>query len=179
MSRRPFDRRYICTWLIFKNKCIFSFQNRVIIHEVHKDGAADKDGRLKPGDFIVSVDGKAMLECTHKDALRALRVTKDKVRNSTLKNIQDLNFRLDIKVHSFLKQSLNDLHFMETRSFSPTLSKLAPPDISWMTLFSLKFGLFEFLEASNYLYDWTTKRAFGCNFFSSVSFFSTMDLKTL
>ena len=59
----------------------FSFQNRVIIHEVHKDGAADKDGRLKPGDFIVSVDGKAMLECTHKDALRALRVTKDKVRN--------------------------------------------------------------------------------------------------
>ena len=43
---------------------------------------------MKPGDFIVSVDGKAMLECTHKDALRALRVTKDKVRNSTLKNSQ-------------------------------------------------------------------------------------------
>ena len=46
---------------------------------MHKNGAADKDGRLKPGDFIVSVDGKAMQECTHKDALRALRVTKDKV----------------------------------------------------------------------------------------------------
>ena len=66
-----------------KKSRIFSFQNRVIIHEVHKDGAADKDGRLKPGDFIVSVDGKAMLECTHKDALRALRVTKEKVRKST------------------------------------------------------------------------------------------------
>ena len=59
---------------------LFHFQGRIIVHEVHKNGAADKDGRLKPGDFIVSVDGKAMQECTHKDALRALRVTKDKVR---------------------------------------------------------------------------------------------------
>ena len=49
------------------------------MHEVYKDGAADKDGRIKPGDMIVTVDGKAMKECTHKDALRVLRVTKDKV----------------------------------------------------------------------------------------------------
>ena len=46
---------------------------------MHKNGAADKDGRLKPGDFIVSVDGKPMKDVTHKDALKALRVTKDKV----------------------------------------------------------------------------------------------------
>ena len=51
-----------------------------MVHEVYKDGAADKDGRIKPGDFIVSVDGKALKDCTHKDALRALRVTKDKVK---------------------------------------------------------------------------------------------------
>ena len=56
------------------------FQGGVIVHEVYKDGAADKDGRIKPGDFIVSVDGKAFKDCTHKDALRALRVTKDKVK---------------------------------------------------------------------------------------------------
>ena len=49
------------------------------MHEVYKDGAADKDGRIKPGDMIVTVDGKAMKECTHKEALRVLRVTKDKV----------------------------------------------------------------------------------------------------
>merc|ERR1711879_16331 len=50
----------------------------VIVHEVHKDGAADKDGRIKPGDFIISVDGKAFKDCTHKEALQALRFTKEK-----------------------------------------------------------------------------------------------------
>jgi len=50
----------------------------VIVHEVHKDGAADKDGRIKPGDFIISVDGKAFKDCTHKEALQTLRFTKEK-----------------------------------------------------------------------------------------------------
>lgn len=51
----------------------------MVVHEVHKNGAADKDGRIKAGDFIVSVDGKALKDCTYNDALRALRVTKEKV----------------------------------------------------------------------------------------------------
>ena len=51
----------------------------MIVHEVHKDGVADKDGRIKPGDFIVSVDGKAFKDITNKDAIRALRIAKDKV----------------------------------------------------------------------------------------------------
>ena len=40
------------------------------------------------------------------------------------------------KVQSFIKQCLHDLHFMKTWYFSPNLSKLAPADISWSTLFS-------------------------------------------
>ena len=56
----------------------FHHQGGVIVHEVHKDGAADKDGRIKPGDFIISVDGKAFKDCTHKEALQTLRFTKEK-----------------------------------------------------------------------------------------------------
>ena len=52
---------------------------------MYKNGAAYKDGRIKAGDFIVSVDGKILKDCTHKDALRALRVTKDKVNRSRQK----------------------------------------------------------------------------------------------
>ena len=56
------------------------FQGGVIVHEVYKNGAAEKDGRIQPGDFIVSVDGKAFKECTHKEALQSLRFTKDRVK---------------------------------------------------------------------------------------------------
>ena len=64
---------YIVIFLYF-----FHHQGGVIVHEVHKDGAADKDGRIKPGDFIISVDGKAFKDCTHKEALQTLRFTKEK-----------------------------------------------------------------------------------------------------
>ena len=40
------------------------------------------------------------------------------------------------KVHSFPKQCLYNLHFVKTTSLSPNLSKLAPADIIWRTLFS-------------------------------------------
>ena len=39
------------------------------------------------------------------------------------------------KFHWFLKQCLHDFQFMKTRPFSPKLSKLAPSDISWRTLY--------------------------------------------
>ena len=48
------------------------------MHEVHKDGAADKDGRLKPGDYIVSVDGKAMQDCSHKGYFESFWRAKNK-----------------------------------------------------------------------------------------------------
>ena len=54
-------------------------QGGVIVHEVHKGGVAEKDGRIQPGDFIVSVDGLAFKDITNKDAIRALRIAKDKV----------------------------------------------------------------------------------------------------
>ena len=75
----------------------------MIVHEVYKDGAADKDGRIKSGDFIVSVDGKAFKDCTHKEALHALRLTKDKVKiiidrkNDTTNLYQDLEVELNKK----------------------------------------------------------------------------------
>ena len=72
------DFQFHCNVFLVLKSCFY--QGRVIVHEVYKNGAADKDGRIKPGDFIESVDGKAFKECTHKDALRALRFTKDKVR---------------------------------------------------------------------------------------------------
>ncbi len=68
----------------------------MIVHEVHKDGVADKDGRIKPGDFIVSVDGKAFKDITNKDAIRALRIAKDKVSqlkmNPNTDQIQQYSF---------------------------------------------------------------------------------------
>jgi C-terminal processing protease CtpA/Prc len=49
------------------------------VHEVYKNGAADKDGRLQPGDRIVSVNGTAFNDLTHEEALRILRSSQDKV----------------------------------------------------------------------------------------------------
>ena len=53
----------------------------MIVHEVYKNGAADKDGRLQPGDRIVSVNGTAFNELTHEEALRILRSSQDRVRS--------------------------------------------------------------------------------------------------
>jgi hypothetical protein len=47
------------------------------------------------------------------------------------KTIHRQLYKNSTKVHLFLKQCLHNFHLMKTRSFSPNLSKLAPPDISW------------------------------------------------
>ena len=52
----------------------------MIIHEIYKDGAAEKDGRLKAGDQLVSVNGTELKGMSHKQALRVLRSANDKVR---------------------------------------------------------------------------------------------------
>ncbi|XP_060849301.1 multiple PDZ domain protein-like isoform X3 [Rhopalosiphum padi] len=51
----------------------------VIIHEVYPDGAAAKDGRLRPGDQLVEVNGEDFRNITHIKALGVLRQTPAKV----------------------------------------------------------------------------------------------------
>ncbi|CAG0886882.1 unnamed protein product [Darwinula stevensoni] len=52
----------------------------IIIHEVYPDGAAAKDGRLRPGDQILQVNNEDFRDATHTEALAALRQTPAKVR---------------------------------------------------------------------------------------------------
>jgi len=52
----------------------------VIIHEVYPDGAAAKDGRLRPGDQLAEVNGEDFRSITHIKALGVLRQTPAKVR---------------------------------------------------------------------------------------------------
>jgi C-terminal processing protease CtpA/Prc len=51
----------------------------VIIHEVYPDGAAAKDGRLRPGDQLAEVNGENFRSITHIKALGVLRQTPTKV----------------------------------------------------------------------------------------------------
>ncbi|XP_065205069.1 multiple PDZ domain protein-like isoform X4 [Planococcus citri] len=51
----------------------------IIIHEVYPDGAAAKDGRLKPGDQILEVNGEDFRSIPHNKALAALRQTPSKI----------------------------------------------------------------------------------------------------
>lgn len=54
-------------------------QDVVIVHEVYPDGAAAKDGRLRPGDQLVEVNGEDFRNITHIKALAVLRQTPAKV----------------------------------------------------------------------------------------------------
>lgn len=47
---------------------------------MYPDGAANKDGRLKPGDQILEVNGESFRNITHSRALAVLRQTPAKVR---------------------------------------------------------------------------------------------------
>lgn len=58
---------------------LFVLQGVIIIHEVYPDGAAAKDGRLKPGDQILEVNSEDFRNITHSKALAALRQTPAKV----------------------------------------------------------------------------------------------------
>ncbi|XP_050519840.1 multiple PDZ domain protein-like [Daktulosphaira vitifoliae] len=58
----------------------------VIIHEVYPDGAAAKDGRLRPGDQLVEVNGEDFRNITHVKALSVLRQTPSKVSMVVLRD---------------------------------------------------------------------------------------------
>lgn len=50
-----------------------------MILEVYPGGTADKDGRLKPGDQVVEVNGVSMKDVTYSTALQSLRQALPKV----------------------------------------------------------------------------------------------------
>ena len=50
------------------------------MHTVYEEGAAAKDGRLWPGDRILSVNGRDLRRATHDEAIEVLRNTPGRVR---------------------------------------------------------------------------------------------------
>ncbi|GFR01860.1 multiple PDZ domain protein [Trichonephila clavata] len=52
----------------------------VIIHEVYPDGAAALDGRLRPGDQILEVNGEDLRDALHEHAITVLRQTPNLVQ---------------------------------------------------------------------------------------------------
>uniref|UniRef100_A0A673FGW4 PDZ domain-containing protein n=1 Tax=Sinocyclocheilus rhinocerous TaxID=307959 RepID=A0A673FGW4_9TELE len=52
----------------------------IVIHEVNKDGAAHRDGRLWAGDHILKVNGIDLRMATHEEALGVLRLSPQCVR---------------------------------------------------------------------------------------------------
>ena len=98
--------------------------------------------------FIESNNSRIEKIILEVQSLNVLFAFREEVIQALLHNVQlevirgrhhlkgDIQVRMPMltsKVHSFLKQCL---HFVKARPFSPNLSKLAPADISWRTLFS-------------------------------------------
>ena len=50
------------------------------MHTVYDEGAAAKDGRLWPGDRIISVNEHDLTRATHDEAIEVLRNTPGRVR---------------------------------------------------------------------------------------------------
>ncbi|KAK3780634.1 hypothetical protein RRG08_044858 [Elysia crispata] len=51
----------------------------IFISRINEDGAAARDGRLKPGQRILEVNGQSLLGSSHQEAVRALRSIGDKL----------------------------------------------------------------------------------------------------
>uniref|UniRef100_A0A7E4WAR3 PDZ domain-containing protein n=1 Tax=Panagrellus redivivus TaxID=6233 RepID=A0A7E4WAR3_PANRE len=65
----------------------------VVIHEVYSDGAAAHDGRLKPGDQVLEVNGFSLRSVSHEQAISILRRTASKVRMLVYR---DVNLQLSL-----------------------------------------------------------------------------------
>jgi multiple PDZ domain protein len=65
----------------------------IVIHEVYPDGAAAIDGRLKPGDQVLEVNGTSLTNLNHDQAISILRRTPAKVR---LLIYRDTNLHLSL-----------------------------------------------------------------------------------
>nr|XP_046917339.1 multiple PDZ domain protein-like [Dermatophagoides farinae] len=66
--------------------------NTVIIHEVYPNGAAYIDGRLKPGDQILEVNGENLRHATHEQAIKALRQTPPIIKMKIYRDKNHDNF---------------------------------------------------------------------------------------
>ncbi|KAK0394235.1 hypothetical protein QR680_000641 [Steinernema hermaphroditum] len=62
--------------------------NTVVIHEVYPDGAAAMDGRLKPGDQVLEVNGVSLRGVSHDQAISLLRRTPSKVRLLVYRDVE-------------------------------------------------------------------------------------------
>eukprot|EP00794_Sanderia_malayensis_P019853 gene19855-21795_t len=84
----------------------------VLISAVSPKGAAGKDGRLKCGDQIVSVNGKDLECCSHEEAVQLLRLAKNPVRLTVYReNIEALFTNCMDPVTEFavvLRKGIND-----------------------------------------------------------------------
>ena len=58
----------------------------IFINQVFKDGAAGKDGRLKKGDEILSVNGVSFADVTHEYAAHTLKLLKNDVKLTVLRS---------------------------------------------------------------------------------------------
>lgn len=71
----------------------------VIIHEVYPDGAAALDGRLRPGDQILEVNGEDLREASHEAAIGALRQTSSVVRMLVFREEEPQQDVLTVELH--------------------------------------------------------------------------------
>ncbi|XKL59691.1 hypothetical protein PGB90_000707 [Kerria lacca] len=74
----------------------------IIVHEIFSDGAAAKDGRLKPGDQILEVNSEDFRSIPHKKALTALRQTPSKITMVVYRDESIANSAISGKEEDFL-----------------------------------------------------------------------------
>lgn len=51
----------------------------MIVHEIYPESAAEKDGRLEPGDQILEVNSEDVTKMPHSKVLTVMRQTQAKV----------------------------------------------------------------------------------------------------
>ena len=68
-----------------------TFQDAVIIHEIYPGGAVSIDGRLRPGDQILEVNGEDLRHAPHEQAIKALRQTPPVIKMKVFRDRNDIN----------------------------------------------------------------------------------------
>lgn len=72
-------------------------QSSILVHTVYEKGAASKDGRLWPGDRILSVNEHDLRHATHDEAIEVLRNTPGRVRLVVYRDENRYAFISDLK----------------------------------------------------------------------------------
>ena len=63
----------------------------MIIHEIYPGGAVFIDGRLRPGDQILEVNGEDLRHAPHEQAIKALRQTPPIIKMKVFRDRSDIN----------------------------------------------------------------------------------------